>query len=505
MSRHFGVSNPAVLAVSQASNLVRPVSAEPIPADPSFSNVSLLLKADGANNSTTFVDSSANNFAISRFGNTRIDSFSPHNKEDGKWSIYFPSQADSIRKNYLLVGGTTSSGNITTNWTFETWFRGSSVSERGVIAAKSDLNTDTGNSWTARVDESGATPGKFSFMVYHGTGWPVNFKKFISVSRVDDGNWHHLAFVKQGTTYRIFVDGVLELQEVFNTPLNNGTAESITIGGATPNPNGGDYGRTDCHLSNLRISTTAVYTSAFSPPVTPLESAAGTFLLTCQGRTFKDNGPNNHSITLGRGSPQISDVSPLANVTTPITGSAYFDGTGDYLAVAANNAFDFGTGDFCVESWVYLTADRTSYQMVASIAWGSGQGLQLRYGDNGFGRKLQVNVRGDTAASVWSTAATQAAHRNTWVHLAFTRSSGVCRLFVNGVVQNVNNGVNPGTYPFTSFTDTSNVTGNTVFHAGTGSGTATLLGYLDDLRVTKGVARYTANFTPPGPHPTSGA
>jgi hypothetical protein len=72
MSRHFGVSNPAVLQVSQSLNLIRPSVVPTEPADPYFSNVSLLIKADGDNNSTTFVDSSNNNLAISRIGNTKI-------------------------------------------------------------------------------------------------------------------------------------------------------------------------------------------------------------------------------------------------------------------------------------------------------------------------------------------------------------------------------------------------------------------------------------------------
>jgi hypothetical protein len=227
---------------------------------------------------------------------------------------------------------------------------------------------------------------------------------------------------------------------------------------------------------------------------------------------LKADGANN-STTIIDSSPNNLAISRLGNTKISTTqskyggSSAYFDGSGDYLSVAANNAFNFGTGDFCVESWVYLTNSNTAYQMVATIGWASGtKGLQIRYGDAGFGYKLQVTVQSTPGAVVWSTAATQAAHRNTWVHLAFTRTSGVCRLFVNGILQNINNGINPSTYPFTSFTDASNVTGNIGLAVGANRiGSSELYGYLDDIRITKGFARYTTNFTPPNSLHTTGA
>jgi hypothetical protein len=226
---------------------------------------------------------------------------------------------------------------------------------------------------------------------------------------------------------------------------------------------------------------------------------------------LKADGANN-STTFVDSSPNNLAISRLGNTKISTTqskyggSSAYFDGSGDYLSVAANNAFNFGTGDFCVESWVYLANNNMAYQMVASIAWGTTRALQIRYGDAGFGYRLQVTVQSSSSAVVWSTAATQTTHRNTWVHLAFTRTSGVCRLFVNGVVQNINNGTNPSTYPFTSFTDASNVTGNIGLAVGANRiGTNALFGYLDDFRITKGFARYTTNFTPPNSLHTVGA
>lgn len=73
---------------------------------------------------------------------------------------------------------------------------------------------------------------------------------------------------------------------------------------------------------------------------------------------------------------------------------------------------------------------------------------------------------------------------NTWAHIAVTRSSGVIRAFVNGVQGY-------------STTDTTNYTASYMNVGGYYSTTYVMLGYIDDLRITKGVARYTSNFQPP--------
>lgn len=71
---------------------------------------------------------------------------------------------------------------------------------------------------------------------------------------------------------------------------------------------------------------------------------------------------------------------------------------------------------------------------------------------------------------------------NTWVHVAVTVSSGTIRMFINGVKE------------ATEYTSFSWIGNNTIQFGNPQSGTNN---YLDDLRITKGVARYTENFTPP--------
>jgi hypothetical protein len=444
MSRHFGISNPAAAAISQASNLARP-------ADPQVAPV-----AAGQSISTS-EDTAAN-------------------------IVLTASDANGDLLSYAVVDGP-SNGVLTGTAPNLTYTPSANYSGSDSFTFKA--NDGTADSELATV----------SITVTAANDTPAATAQSVAVS-------HNTATAI--TLAGSDIDGNALMYTVVTNPSNGsltGTAPNLTY---TPNSgySGSDSftfkvndGTVDSAAATVTLSVAAAVDASFAS-VSLLLKADGVNNST----SFVDSSANNFAISRF-GNTKISTAQSKFGGS-----SAFFDGTGDYLTVAANNAFQLGTGDFSFESWVYLTSESAGYQIVASIAWGTAKTVQIRYGDSGFGRKLQVTLQGDNSANIWSAAATQAAHRNTWVHLAFTRSSGVCRLFVNGVVQNINNGVNPGTYPFTSFTDTSNVTGNLGLAVGANRvGTSTLFGYLDDVRITKGVARYTANFTPPGSLPTSGS
>jgi len=171
----------------------------------------------------------------------------------------------------------------------------------------------------------------------------------------------------------------------------------------------------------------------------------------------------------------------------------YFDGTDDYITV--DDGFHFGTGDFTFEFWLYPTENLTSsgaQQFINAEASGSGvtwtfgcypsghhglgyNGLTFSYGLYG------SYTVGKYVNNYWPT-------QNTWTHLAVQRRNGIIEIFVNGTSQTLT------TYGQNStFSDganlTSNYTSRSFFNG--------LEGYVQDVRITKDIARYTANFTPP--------
>ena len=196
--------------------------------------------------------------------------------------------------------------------------------------------------------------------------------------------------------------------------------------------------------------------------------------------TFTDNSPSPKSFTVN-GNSQISTAQSKFGGA-----SAYFDGTGDYLSSPSNADYTFGTGNFTIECWAYRsTGNDNGILQISSTAGG-----------------LQANVTTNLVIASWnsarlyiqanntyyiSTAFTNTV--NTWNHYALVRSSGVTKLYFNGnLVTDI------GTSG--AITDTTNYTGTYLVIGGYYSTTYLWNGYIDELRITKGVARYTTNFTP---------
>ena len=195
------------------------------------------------------------------------------------------------------------------------------------------------------------------------------------------------------------------------------------------------------------------------------------------------NGTNN-STTITDNSPTPKTVIPVGNaqISTAIadpfgnsTGVIAFDGTGDRLTTPSNNAFAFGTGDFTVEAWAYEIA-RSTYPTVIEI------GNHLGATGIIFLTNTAGNLAGIYSGGFFALTATGSLAA--WNHYAWVRSGNSIQTFVNGIGG-------------TTSSFTNNLTDTATIRIGGIGDVYDLNGYIDDLRITKGVARYTANFTPP--------
>jgi len=180
------------------------------------------------------------------------------------------------------------------------------------------------------------------------------------------------------------------------------------------------------YISNLRIvKGTALYTSDFTPPTKPLTAVPNTVLLTCQGNTIADASSSAHSISV--------TGNAAANLGSPAS-AFVFDGTDDHVIVPSNNEFAFGTGDFTVECWfnsddISITTQRGLFQTsdtAGGLKTTYTTGVLIAQSTSGEG-SLRANVLGTYFGST-SGAITA----NKWYHVALTRASGVCRLFLDG-------------------------------------------------------------------------
>lgn len=188
--------------------------------------------------------------------------------------------------------------------------------------------------------------------------------------------------------------------------------------------------------------------------------------------TFTDSSKNALAVT-ANGNAQISTAQSKFGGA-----SAAFDGTGDYLVLTHNNILSIESGDFTAEAWVYRNASGALHNIINKRISTPASGYGWRINAN---NTLQFFFLG--GSSITSTSTVSA---SSWVHLAVTRSGNTVRQFIDGTLDATTATFSSGT------SNTQELRLGIDELAGDGFN-----GYIDDLRITKGVARYTANFTPP--------
>lgn len=449
-----------------ASKTAAAAAGTPPPStDPQFNYVTMLLHGDGTNGAqnNTFVDSSTNNFTITRNGTPTQGSFSPYGD---LWSNLFSGTSQ-----YLTTGSISA---LSGDFTIEAWVY---LNSTGQNDSNFLINTAAGG---------------LSFSLY-SSGSRMSFGAtnvaydVISTNGIPTFQWVHLAVTRSGTTLRIFINGV---NDGTSTQSRTYIAGSLNVGG-----NSGISSRTiNGYMSNVRIvNGTALYTSAFTPPTTPLTAVSGTSLLTCQSNRFRDNSSNNFAITV-TGTPSVQRFSPFdpaAEYSTSVIGGSagVFNGSNTWLTAPAGSAFAYGTGDFTVEGWFYATAALPAYSANIFAQSVSGTNYFLcGLGDNQATPANKVSfIFATSGGGTVVTNGSATYTNNTWNHFAIVRSSGVVTVYLNGV----------GGTPTTCTQDFSNTTYVPTIARYTHTSSNMFTGYLSNNRVVKGTAVYTSNFTPP--------
>ena len=181
--------------------------------------------------------------------------------------------------------------------------------------------------------------------------------------------------------------------------------------------------------------------------------------------TFTDSSSNAITVT-GYFNAQISTAQSKFGGA-----SAYFDGNNDHLLTASSLApLQMGTGDFTVEAFIRPTSSVASYRALLALTSDSIDNFYIVSG------KLQWYNSGTVAGTIAV---------DTWYHIAASRQGTSMRVFIDGALVNTS-------------TNSNNITLGRVVVGGPGALNGEWFqGWMDEVRITKGVARYTANFTPP--------
>jgi len=420
------------------------------PPDAQFNYVTMLLHGDGTNGAqnNTFLDSSTNNFTITRNGNTTQGSFSPYGSN---WSNYFNGTTDYLNTASITIG--------TGNFTLEAWqYTIPNSSNYGRVFGVGGMFSSTGLGLNLN-------PSTMRFELVNNNTTIINPAQTYSYN-----SWNHLAVVRSGTTITLYINGVSQ-----GTATNSNSLSGSIYTSAIDYLGTIYYGAS--YTSNIRLTNTAVYTSAFTPSTTPLTAISGTQFLSSQSNRYIDNSSNAYAITVN-GTPSVQRFNPFGTATaystSVIGGSGYFDGSGDYLTIPSTSAFNFGSNNFTVEFWWNTT---TSGQNIINPT-GTGNGWAILISSGSLGWNDSYNV-----TALFTVNATSILD-NAWHHVAFVRLSGTTYVYFDGVLKATN--ADPTVYSL----------GATDWYIGKGN-VADFNGYMCDLRINNGTAVYTSAFTPP--------
>ena len=501
-----------------------------------ISGTSLLLFRE--NSGSTLTDGSSNNVTITKgSGHTILANDGPTYGD-----ITVPTSPLTAITNTKLLTLTEAESSSITNGSY---YVGSTSNSHVTTSTSTDFTLGTNNDFTVEFwYKFGANSisnggylfdmGSNTFTVYAsstsvlsvwGAGGTVNN----GGSNVGTSTkvWHHMVVQRAGNVHTFYINGQLQSSKTDSGNVHNFNGNYLRIGNYGGG-NGGPYGQ-NAYYSDFRfVKGTAVYSGNFTPPSGPLTLTGGTYpsntnvntsipsghtkLLTANhsSGSYDDDSNSNHTLTAAgtvslaggiEGSPaDLSSSSHSLSLNGDAThsyaspfaqgvgGSVLFDGTDDYLTVASSSNFALGTGDFTIEMWVYFTdtslessVNRRIFclddggnavdnlQIVVDNGGYTTDGSLFLY-SNGFKGNLSTNIK------------------NGWYHIAVVRNSGTLKFYLDGVEKDSNSNTQ----------DYSPNSGSPTPVIGTrGDNKGDYNGYISNLRIVKGTAVYTSNFTVP--------
>lgn len=453
-------------APSAASNSITTVA-----TDPYWANVSMLLHGDGVNGgqNNTFLDGSTNNATVTRNGNTTQGSFNPFTPvypyavATNGGSGYFDGTGD-----YLSVPAAAPLTIPTGSFTIEMWIYRSGNGSGGSSNYDSLMGSNLGMSSVFGIYVNRTTLA----IGFYGNATLVETSTSIS-----NNAWTHIAVSRtSGNNLQIFINGV------------SGYSAANVTAGAFTNPlyigydgvaaNYLYYG----YISNLRYLTgTTLYTSNFTPPTAPLTAVTNTaLLLGMSNGAIYDNAELNNLET-------VADAQINTTTFKFGTGSIKMDGIGDYLLVADSTPLNYGTGNFTIEMWVNPTSFGIGvlvYAKVDTTAGAPNNGWFIEILSTG-----AVLFGYGTSSSSYYLTTSASFTTGSWQHLACVRQGAVVTVYRDGT--------SVGAATLADAASHDKVGSPLYIGQYQSNASYNYNGYIDEYRITKGVARYTTTFTPP--------
>lgn len=263
--------------------------------EPYFNYTTLLLHGDGTNGAqnNTFLDSSTNNFTITRNGNTTQGTFSPFSQTG--WSNYFTASSSGL---YNASGSNTAIHPAASFLSAASGSRIGSIEAMVYVTAYpsapsagefSAVLNFGGNYFTFGINSS----GELSVYYYSGS---AAYTESTAASAVPLNQWTYIAAIfDSSNNLKLYVNGSLLKTSTFNGVgyfSGNNTTNQLRVGRTYT----GSTSILQGYISNLRIVNGTAVTP--STPTTPFTAITNTSFLTCQSNRFVDNSASPYALTI---------------------------------------------------------------------------------------------------------------------------------------------------------------------------------------------------------------
>ncbi|RJQ30478.1 LamG domain-containing protein [Candidatus Parcubacteria bacterium] len=492
----------------------QPYSTNSLVAQWDFNDTSgTTLTASSSGSCTTSCNGTLNGFSYttSQDQATTTTGWTANNKRWGTGALMFDGVNDSVSVNN---GAVTLSG--FTSFTATMWIRQSSVLADVSTLVSNDLS---GNQpYTAYINTS-----RQPYWYLNTSGGTFNVT---SPTALTLGEWNFLSFTYDGVRMYIYINGALATSTVATGTMDAAANAAMRIGmrsdGSLPFSGLIDstriYSRalsaseilSNYQAGNIEIQTRTGATSdpndgtweAWKPTTgetqllsmdsdqsnwnAPQQIDGYTKLLLHMdgvnaATTFPNSATTTHTVTRS-GDAQVSTAQSKFG-----GGSGLFDGTGDYLSVADSDDWNFGSGDFTIDFWInFNSISSHSGIFMQSVTTDVDQ---LYFYRNSGGASLGFLVYGG-GVSLANYGVSWTPVLGTWYHFALVRSGSNFNIYVNGKALSLTETTAISTLP--------NYAAPFLIADANANGTVPPLnGRMDEFRISKGIARWTSNFTPP--------
>ncbi|KKN22918.1 hypothetical protein LCGC14_0910280 [marine sediment metagenome] len=401
-------------------------------------NCVLMLHFDGSDTATSTVDASLSNHSVTFVNNAQIDTAQ---KKFGSASVLMQGTND-----YLTIPDSPDWHFGAGDFTVDTWIRYNTIGNNTIV---DQFGASGFRSWRIFLDGSNDR-----FFVY----WSENGSVFGNITlnllaTPSTNTWYHLAFVRSSGVMTLYQDGIEQDSVAYAYNLFN-TTQELKIG------SDGSF-EVDGWIDDFRITKgTALWTTNFTPPT----SSPSPKLVTVVNNAQIDTAENKFS-----------------------TGSGLFDGIDDYLTLEDSEDWNFGTGNWTIDFWIRWTSawqdggffdiyvDGTHYFTIGALGT----------------RAIYCQLIDGSEEFAFYTNTNTEPPEDTWMHIAVVRygtAQNNAYIFLDGVSQAITFANNlDASYSFPDFASEVRI-GYAQSQGGY------YRGWIDEVRVSKGIARWTEDF-----------